>query len=98
MKAIYANSPPPIATFSYDLLGKRLTLALNNGVTNGYTYDTASRLTALVAKQGLTPVASFNYGYNLVNNRTSAQREDSRLYRHPQRPQQTSLVFCAHDQ
>ena len=49
MKAIYAEGPPPIATFTYDLNGNRLSLALNNGVTNGYVYDNANRLTSLAA-------------------------------------------------
>ena len=49
MKAIYAEGPPPIATFSYDLNGNRLTLALNNGVNTDYGYDAASRLTNILS-------------------------------------------------
>ena len=78
VKAIYANGPPPLATFTYDLNGNRLSLVLNNGVTNGYAYDNASRLTAIVANQGANPVASFAYTYNNINDRTALVREGGR--------------------
>jgi len=78
VKAIYANGPPPLATFTYDLNGNRLSLALNNGVTNGYAYDNASRLTSLVSKQGSATVASFAYTYNNINDRTALVREGGR--------------------
>jgi RHS repeat-associated protein len=78
VKAIYANGPPPIATFSYDVNGNRLSLALGNGVTNGYVYDNASRLTGLTAKIGSGTIATFGYTYNVINNRTALVREDGR--------------------
>ncbi len=78
LKEIHANGPPPLATFTYDANGNRLSLALNNGVTNGYAYDNASRLTSLIAKNGGTTVASFAYSYNSINDRTAVSREDGR--------------------
>jgi len=75
VKEIYANGRA-LATFAYDANGNRLKLALNNGVTNGYTYDNASRLTGLIAKQGVSTVASFSYTYNTINDRTAVARED----------------------
>ena len=77
VKGIYENGAQ-FAGFTYDANGNRLSLSLNNGVTNGYSYDNASRLTALVAKQGAATVASFGYTYNSINNRTALAREDGR--------------------
>ncbi|MGN6641713.1 MAG: hypothetical protein ACTHKU_01795, partial [Verrucomicrobiota bacterium] len=39
LQEIYANTPPPLATFAYDLDGRRTSRALANGVTTVYDYD-----------------------------------------------------------
>lgn len=78
LQEIYANTPPPLATFAYDLDGRRTSRALANGVTTVYDYDMAGQLTNLAHTTISGTVASFAYDYNAVSSRTSTRREDSR--------------------
>jgi RHS repeat-associated protein len=64
------------ATFGYDTAGRRMEMALANGVTARYNYDQAERLTNLRwEKSGGGLAASFRYEYDKVSNRTAMTLE-----------------------
>ncbi|MCP4913321.1 MAG: hypothetical protein GY909_09385 [Oligoflexia bacterium] len=56
--------------FKYDKLGRRLSLAMGNGITTSYEYDSASRLTKMVHADTIKDVAIFGYRYDKNGNRT----------------------------
>ncbi len=66
-----AGSSSPLATFTYDLSGNRLTRTLENGTSAFYSYDDANRLTTLDHRFGASSIAKYDYTYNTVNDRTS---------------------------
>jgi RHS repeat-associated protein len=48
-----------------------------NVMTTTKTYDLLNRLTAIQSSAGSSPVAAFNYNYNLANQRTAATNADN---------------------
>ncbi|MBS1868275.1 MAG: RHS repeat protein [Actinobacteria bacterium] len=57
------------ASVGYDGAGRRSSVALPNGVTKAYTYDTASRLTDLDYMLGQTSVGDLHYAYDADGHR-----------------------------
>src|SRR5207247_10663290 len=53
-----------VVTFAYDDAGRRTSHTLPNGIVTEYTYDPASRLTALTYKLGGNTLGTLSYGYN----------------------------------
>ena len=67
-------------TFSYDLLGRRATLASPNGVATTYTYDPAGRLIDLAHRTSTGRMLDrFEYSYNAAGNRLSVTRPEEAL-------------------
>ena len=58
-------------TSTYDNAGRRTLLTLPNGVSTEYQYDAASRLIALLYRNGLTPLGDLQYTYDAAGNRVS---------------------------
>ena len=59
-------------TFAYDAAGRRTRAQWPNGTAATYSYDAAGQLLSLVhATASGTPVASFEYAYDLAGNRTN---------------------------
>jgi RHS repeat-associated protein len=61
----------PRFPFAYDLAGRRLQKALENGVATTYTYDVADQLTSLVHATTASELARFAYAYDLGARRTA---------------------------
>ena len=53
-----------VVSFAYDDAGRRTSHTLPNGIVTEYTYDPASRLTALTYKLGGNTLGTLSYGYN----------------------------------
>jgi RHS repeat-associated protein len=67
-----------IADFTYDSLGRRIQLDLQNGTRATYAYDALQRLTSLVNKV-VSPealISSFSYTYDKVGNRLTMTTTD----------------------
>lgn len=69
--SVTAGGPPPLATYTYDLAGKRTGRMLENGVVSSSAYDNAGRLTSLTHTSGTSTVSGIGYTLNAVGNRTS---------------------------
>lgn len=54
--------------YQYDKLGRRTSLTRPNGVMTTYTYDAASRLTALSHKKGAQVLEGYSYSYDANGN------------------------------
>ncbi len=78
--SITVGGAPPMASFTYDAAGNRLTKALENGTTASYAYDDASRLTTVTHANSGTNLAALSYGYNAINLRTSGEAGDTYDY------------------
>ena len=59
-----------VINFTYDDLNRRTSIGMSNGVITNYTYDAISQLLNLAHTDGVNPIASFNYAYDSVGNRT----------------------------
>jgi RHS repeat-associated protein len=57
-------------TYTYNAAGQLATTALPNGVATSYGYDAAHRLTGMTHTIGADTLASFQYTYDAVGNRT----------------------------
>jgi len=90
---IALNGAAPLASYAYDLAGRRTGLGLENGTTAIYTYDNASRLLEIDHYAGTTALAAFAYSYNAVNNRTAMASAQPGLA-----PAADSYVYDAVDQ
>src|SRR5437667_215728 len=53
-----------VVSFAYDDAGRRTSHTLPNGIVTEYTYDPASRFTALTYKPGGNTLGNLSYGYN----------------------------------
>ena len=71
--AINADGPPPLATFVYDLAGRRASRTLENGITSTNTYDANGRLTLLAHGT----VEALTYTYDMLNRRTGETRSSA---------------------
>jgi YD repeat-containing protein len=70
--AISSDGPPPLASYTYDLDGRRTQKTLENGITTTYSYDVADQLTALVHRDPASAeLARFAYTYDLGGRRTA---------------------------
>jgi RHS repeat-associated protein len=69
--SINDDGPPPLATFTYDLAGRRVTKNLENTTSTSYLYDQTDQLTALVHNRALTEIARFAYAYDTAGRRTA---------------------------
>lgn len=58
--------------YSYDGANRLTNTGLPNGVSISYTYDSAGRITAITSSLGTEQLASYEYGYDRVGNRTTA--------------------------
>lgn len=66
-----------LATFTYDSLGNRATVARGNGTTTNYTYDNISRLATLEQNlSGATNDLTLSFGYNVADQVTSNSRSN----------------------
>ena len=65
------------ATVGYDALGRQSSVTLPNGVVTTLVYDADSRLLFVNHDFGPTSVASFAYGHDKVDNRTSLDQTRS---------------------
>jgi YD repeat-containing protein len=66
--SVVADGPSPLATFTYDLAGNRLSKNLDNGVQSVYSCDAVNRLTQIVHQPG---VETLGYTYDSMNRRTN---------------------------
>ncbi len=60
-----------IVSFEYDDAGRRTSHTLPNGILTEYTYDAASRLTALTYKLGGNTLGTLTYDYNDAGERVA---------------------------
>jgi YD repeat-containing protein len=58
-----------MVSYSYDNANRRTSLALPSGVTTGYAYDAASRLTGLMYTLNAATLGTLLYGYDVSGNR-----------------------------
>jgi RHS repeat-associated protein len=58
-----ANSPPPIAQYTYDLGNRVTSRNYRNGTSATYSYNANDWITSLQHTNGATLIAGFNYGY-----------------------------------
>lgn len=65
------TSKDQVVRLAYDALSRRTQLDLPNGVSAIYSYDTESQLTGLEHRLGDSVLASFQYTYDRVGNRTT---------------------------
>ncbi|MGH6693575.1 MAG: RHS repeat-associated core domain-containing protein, partial [Gammaproteobacteria bacterium] len=56
-------------TIAYDAAGRRTSVTRPSGVVSEYTYDAASRVTALTYRQGATTLGTLSYMYDAAGNR-----------------------------
>src|SRR5690606_4747081 len=63
----------PLATYDYDLLGRRVERGLENGVTTLFNYDDASRLLSVLHYSGQNLLSSAAYEYDQRNRRTEME-------------------------
>ena len=63
----------PVVSYGYDVLSRRTSLTLPNGVQTTYTYDPASQVTSILHQLTTTStlINKADYVYNGVGNRTS---------------------------
>jgi RHS repeat-associated protein len=66
-----ADGPLPLASYNYDLAGNRTSKTLENGTSTAYSYDDASRLTAVDHLVGAASFQRIDYALNNVGNRTA---------------------------
>jgi RHS repeat-associated protein len=69
-----ADGPPPLATFTYDAAGNRLSRSLENGITSTYAYDNDGQLTSL--SHGAS-VETLTYTYDAMHRRTGEARSSA---------------------
>jgi RHS repeat-associated protein len=69
LTSVQPPDDPKVFTFSYDALSRRSQLNFPNNTAATYTYDMADRLTSLIHRRA-DPIASFQYMYDRVGNRT----------------------------
>jgi RHS repeat-associated protein len=71
--AISSDGPPPLASYTYDLDGRRTQKTLENGITTTYSYDVADQLLTLAHTNvnTATELARFTYTYDTGARRTS---------------------------
>ncbi len=68
------DGPPPLASFTYDPAGNRLSKTLENGTVTTSTYDISGLLTGLTHANGGNGFESVGYGYNSLDLRTNETR------------------------
>ena len=78
MLSVTPGGSSALATYTYDATGNTLTKTLGNGTVATSAYDADNRLTNLVHTMGSTTLASFQYGYNSVSDRTYVQHQDGK--------------------
>jgi RHS repeat-associated protein len=61
-----------VASYQYDDADRLMSIERPNNVNTTYTYDDANHLTALTHALGIQPLASYQYSYDPVGNRTQA--------------------------
>jgi RHS repeat-associated protein len=71
--SIVADGPPPLATFAYDVAGRRTSRTLENGITSTYAYDADGRLTSLTHGS----VETLTYTYDAMHRRTGETRSSA---------------------
>ena len=71
------DSPPPLATYSYDASGQPTLLAHENGLSTSWSRDSAGRVTAVTTGGSLGVVSAVGHTYDGASRRTSATYEDT---------------------
>lgn len=69
-----AASPPPIASYTYDLGDRVATRSYRNGVVGTYTYNSNNWVSSLEHKLGRTRIAGFGYDYDGEGNKTFEEK------------------------
>ena len=73
MASIVADGPPPLATFAYDVAGRRTSRTLENGIASTYAYDADGQLTSLTHGS----VETITYTYDAMHRRTGENRSST---------------------
>lgn len=63
--------------YTYDGLGRLARIGRGNGVESLYRYDGEGRLSGLVHQNGEGILEAFDYGYDIMGNRTCERRSSS---------------------
>ncbi len=78
LTGIYENGSTTLATYGYDNLGRRTSVARANGVATGYTFDAMSRLATLAQDAASTTHdTTFAFNYNPASQITSRTRTNA---------------------
>jgi len=85
----------PLASYTYDSLGRIAGLTRDNGVATRYRYDMAGQLTDIAHTQGGQALASSHYDLDTLGRRTAQTREDNTTesYRYDATSQLTGVAY-----
>ena len=71
LQSVSADGPPPIATYTYDKVGRNTAVAHENTITESKSYDAASQLLANTHLKSGTPVSGHGYTLDATGRRTN---------------------------
>ena len=78
MASVSVNGENPLAIYTYDLNGNRLTKKLENGTSTHYTWDEANRNTSINHKNSSGSFAKFDYGYDNMDRKIFVQHNNDK--------------------
>lgn len=99
LETVVADTPPPLATYTYDKAGRNTALVHENGITESKSYDAASQLLANTHLKGGTPVSGHGYTLDSTGRRTAETFADgstpTRSYGYDTADQVTAATYSS---